>query len=579
MSESLLSLSDINSSQFLVGESDIHSSDWNDVQVPPPTQPFEIPPPTQLVEPEGDYEIPDFPSEPDTFDGAFAVTTRFENPTVLRIRDPWSEPPSRPRTPHAIKTPFPRITVIRDDSSSESSSSWPSTEAHGKHYMRPNDPRIADNPFDRPIAPSRPGWLRVQRDDNSTSDSDSSLAHVQRQRVIRYDDSSSDTDVPQALVAPEDGSVHSENPASHRDNAWKVRACIWTCTLWEDRGLIHRAVCNFVQDYQPEIDEVYACDDIGEATERPHVHLYVKFKTRKSLSFLQKTFGKGHHYLIVKNPEGAKKYVLGLGEHAETKHVFVNQGPNEADPPKAKKPSLFEQFWKEFKAGPKTLERVDQMLDEEKYYSLILQKRNIKNHVNDTYQLNIKPIPNRTKIWLCGPAGCGKSSLARMIASAFPSISLCQVSAGGQLNGYRPGCTSALFDDLELNNVRSRETLFGWFDNFENQADVKGSSTIINAPLILVTRVEQIQELRAVFEWHVNQIEQLSRRFIQFKCDIKNYNGVMFYEIKDLPDEQYYWKASEILDFVANRLDMEPVESIKEEIKQLDQFNIKDHLQ
>jgi len=231
---------------------------------------------------------------------------------------------------------------------------------------------------------------------------------------------------------------------------------------------------------------IYGEEKGAEGT--PHLQGYVKLNVKKAFNSIKKCLPGFHIEKAKGNDEQNYKYCIKEGnvtELGERPRFFANNGEREKI------------RWEEQMALAKKGK-----FDEMNQQVLFTSYHNAKAIAKD----NLVMPPDAgglTGIWICGPAGCGKSRKAR---DEYPNayLKMCNKWWDGYQNQE-----NVIIDDFDKAHSVLGHHLKIWGDRYSFLAEVKGGAFAIRPKLIIVTSQYRIEDIWLDAETQ----EALNRRF------------------------------------------------------------------
>lgn len=311
-------------------------------------------------------------------------------------------------------------------------------------------------------------------------------------RTILFDDNTSDE---------EDAIMQRPKAKAKRIPAFQhIRYCI---TVWE-RDLI---------DALPL--DLFRCISVGEETcpntLRVHYHVACIFKEKTNFSTLKTIFGEQCHIEIMRGSwEQARKYALKDGKVILDINPKSNAGLSNDDK---------RAFFQAILENPTMDTAIELCRQNPLLVDRLERAAFLINHIGLTPK---DSKPNLRVIYLFGPPGCGKSSLARERFLVDHNVFDMCTFHNGFLVGYR-GAKAVLFDDFSpRKNDITPEVLFRLLDPWHSNVSVKGGCRHWAAELIIFTRVESLNDFPLAFNWQPREVNQFSRRITYYARCFKN---------------------------------------------------------
>lgn len=220
------------------------------------------------------------------------------------------------------------------------------------------------------------------------------------------------------------------------------------------------------------------CDDqcSEEHDNKWHGHYYVYYKNARTWKDLKNYFGEQAHIEIPFSNSGAIDYIMGRGEHANSKSNMIEKG---------KMPCNNGQHI----SVKKALELTDEELlciEDHKDIISIMKVRNIFDDGIDLDNWNKK-----VKItYIFGPSGVGKSTLAKKILKDEKYTKAHIVKYEGNFwHGIGNGKGVAIYDDFRDSHLKTSEFI-NFIDYNRHNLNVKNGSILNNFERIIITSVQ-----------------------------------------------------------------------------------------
>nr|QXN75687.1 MAG: replication associated protein [Virus sp.] len=230
---------------------------------------------------------------------------------------------------------------------------------------------------------------------------------------------------------------------------------------------------------------VYACmcdDQCSEEHENKwHGHYYVYYKNPRTWKQLKQYFGDNAHIEIPKSNSGCIDYIMGRGEHANSKSNMQEMGKMPCD--NGKHISV-----------KQALEMTDdELMCLEDHKDLIsIQK------VRDMMDPGIKLSDWHKEIkvtFICGPSGVGKSTKARELLMEEGYLYAHEVKYESTFyHGTGNGKGAAIYDDFRDSHMRASEFI-NFIDYNTHIMNVKGGSVRNHYERIIITSVQHPEDL------------------------------------------------------------------------------------
>lgn len=316
----------------------------------------------------------------------------------------------------------------------------------------------------------------------------------------------------------------------------------WMLTLYNSTKAHVQA---WFDTHKSKIESCAACTDVGEL-DHDHIHIMVSMKELTSGKFFQDTLSPQVHMEVARRYKQCYMYVLGEGEHAANKEVFI-----EYRTPKVSRATVnrvkSDVFWKAVQ-GAKSEVEIKEVLKRPGYEGFIPMLKQAKFFIRETLSRNmIRPVP-RMVVWLNGHTGTGKSLLANKFMDLHQPSSAYMCSTAGQISGPDNDPRSVLLDDFNI-ALTPLTTLFNLTDQYNKTIDVKGSYMWYHADFIFITTIYSPYHVAGMEQTYCtphrkisdHDQEQLSRRinlYIKTASPIpNNLDGYRVMHPDGTPDE------------------------------------------
>lgn len=228
----------------------------------------------------------------------------------------------------------------------------------------------------------------------------------------------------------------------------------------------------------------------------PHLQGYIYYRTEKSLKQLRKLCERGHYEIARGSPDDNRRYCTKDGDFEERGTLPCSSKRKGALGGDAEK-ERWELARKAAKAGD--IESVPPDIYLRFYRTL---KEIAKDHM-------VAPpdAEDLTGIWICGPAGSGKSFSVRQDYPGFyPKM------ANKWWDGYQ-GQPVVCIDDLDKKHDCLGHHLKIWADRYSFLAETKGGAILIRPQTVIVTSQYEISDI-----WPDSETQEaLYRRFTVIK--------------------------------------------------------------
>lgn len=248
-----------------------------------------------------------------------------------------------------------------------------------------------------------------------------------------------------------------------------VRSRKFMVTFWEKR--------EFLWD---DTIMQYACMCDDQCTEehdnRWHGHYYVYYKNQRTWKQLKTYFGDQAHIEIPHSNSGAIDYIMGRGEHANSKSNMIEMGKSPCD--NGKHISVQQ-------ALSMTQAEMAELDDHKDVISIM----KVRNLMDDGIDLNNwhKDI----KItYIYGPSGCGKSTLARNMLKdeGYKKAHMIKYESTFY-HGVGNGFGAAIYDDFRDSHMKPSEFI-NLIDYNRHYMNIKGGTVLNNLERIIITSVQ-----------------------------------------------------------------------------------------
>ena len=247
------------------------------------------------------------------------------------------------------------------------------------------------------------------------------------------------------------------------------RSCKFMVTFWQK--------CEFLWD--PKIMK-YACmcDDkcSDEHDGKWHGHYYVYYKNARTWKQLKLHFGNDAHIEIPKSNSGAINYIMGRGEHAESKSNMIEEGTMPCDNG---------QHISVQQALSMTQDEIANLDDHKDALSIMKVRNLLDDGVDlDDWHKDVKVT------YICGPSGIGKSTMARSILKeeGYKKAHIIKYESTfyhGVGNGYG----AAIYDDFRDSHMKPSEFI-NLIDYNRHYMNIKGGTVLNNLNRIIITSVQ-----------------------------------------------------------------------------------------
>lgn len=253
-----------------------------------------------------------------------------------------------------------------------------------------------------------------------------------------------------------------------------MRSCKFFVTFWEKREFLWD---DKIMKYACMCDD--KCSD--EHDGKWHGHYYVYYKNARTWKQLKQYFGDKAHIEIPHSNSGAIDYIMGRGEHANSKSNMIERGTMPCD--NGKHISVQ-------KALSMTHEEMKE-LDDHKEVLTIMKVRNLMSDGIDldNWHKDIKVT------YIYGPSGVGKSTLARsmLIKEGFRRAHIIKYESTFY-HGVENGMGAAIYDDFRDSHMKPSEFI-NLIDYNRHYMNVKGGTILNNLERIIITSVQHPESL------------------------------------------------------------------------------------
>lgn len=220
------------------------------------------------------------------------------------------------------------------------------------------------------------------------------------------------------------------------------------------------------------------CDDhcSEEHDGKWHGHYYVYYKNARTWKQLKQYFGNDAHIEIPHSNSGAIDYIMGRGEHANSKSNMIEKG---------KMPCNNGQHISVQQALTMTNDEMKDLEDHKDVISIM----KVRNLMDDG--VDLENWHKDVKItYICGPSGVGKSTLARKMLKneGFKKAHIIKYESTfyhGVGNGYG----AAIYDDFRDSHMKPSEFI-NLIDYNRHYMNIKGGTVLNNLERIIITSVQ-----------------------------------------------------------------------------------------
>lgn len=248
-------------------------------------------------------------------------------------------------------------------------------------------------------------------------------------------------------------------------------------TYWEPKDLMWN-----------ESTMKYACKCDDHCTEEHdgkwHGHYFVYYKNPRTWNDIKAYYGNNAHVEIPKSNSGCIKYILGEGEHAESKTNIVQQGEMPCDNGKhltyKEALAMSSEEIKELPITDALMVEKLQKIDRDKPKAFKIS--DWKKTVEVTY--------------ICGPSGIGKSlKVVEELTKNGDDPLVDEIKKEGDFwHGISGEATVAIYDDFRDSHMKASEFI-NFIDYNKHKMNVKGGSVINNYTKIYITSVQRPEDI------------------------------------------------------------------------------------
>lgn len=308
----------------------------------------------------------------------------------------------------------------------------------------------------------------------------------------------------------------------------------WFITLFK---YSREDVLKWFEDNKGDIRQCCVCEDNAPTTGIYHLHIAVCFLGYVRFNRWLSWFPKLPHRFESMNGSyrDARNYVLGRKDgHSEGKKTVLD-----FNPPVEKEVSRTEEFWLAVQEEP-TYENVENLLKLKRFAFMIPHMEAALKYCARFYVPEERKSP-LVVVYFYGRPGSGKSTVASQLFSNFARRSSASFSPSGQLIGIKDFDDCVMFDDLNIGlSTLQHEFLFKLLDKFPFVADVKQTTRVYQPKLVIITRVEAIDEFETEYKWKKVDVEQFERRItFEILCTRTQKPGILNPKI-NRPDDWDY---------------------------------------
>lgn len=230
----------------------------------------------------------------------------------------------------------------------------------------------------------------------------------------------------------------------------------------------------------------YACkcdDHCSEEHEgKWHGHYYVYYKNPRTWNDIKKYYGNDCHIEIPHSNSGAIKYILGEGDHAESKTNIVEFGDMPCDNGKH---LTYREAIQMTKEEIKELPMADALMVMK---CQKIEKENEKIDVDD-WKKEVEVV------FISGPSGCGKTEMAKQIIRESSDRKFSLVKYDGNFwHGATDGKGTAVYDDFRDSHMKGSEFI-NFIDYNKQIMNIKGSNVLNQFNRIIITSVQKLENI------------------------------------------------------------------------------------
>ena len=258
-----------------------------------------------------------------------------------------------------------------------------------------------------------------------------------------------------------------------------VRSCKFFVTFWQK--------CEFLWD-ESIMKYACMCDDhcSEEHDGKWHGHYYVYYKNARTWKQLKKHFGEEAHIEIPHSNSGAIDYIMGRGEHANSKSNMIEKGTMPCD--NGKHISVQ-------RALSMTTTEMQELEDHKDVITIMKVRNLMDDGVDlDAWDKNVKIT------YICGPSGVGKSTMAKNILKkeGYKKAHIIKYESTFY-HGIGNGYGAAIYDDFRDNHMRASEFI-NLIDYRRQNMNVKGATVVNNLERIIITSVQHPETIYSGME-------------------------------------------------------------------------------
>lgn len=271
----------------------------------------------------------------------------------------------------------------------------------------------------------------------------------------------------------------------------------------------------------------------------PHVHVCCRLKNSYDSKYIAEWFGVGEQYVERVKGRWSDMLKYLIHENAPQKYQY---SPDEVV-------SNFD--WVKAKDKNSRKEEiiqgvVDGVIREYNYfnYMTVQEYDKYKKSIDNAFKYRSDVLMsnndrNMEVVYICGESGCGKTSMAKKMASEKGSYF---VSSGSNdiLDGYK-GQDVIILDDLRASSIGLSDLLKMLDNHTASTVKSRYRNKVLECKLIIITSVLPIDKFyKNVFESEDEPIKQFKRRCKTYvKMDIENMEMYVYDEEMDCYDKMY----------------------------------------
>lgn len=248
-------------------------------------------------------------------------------------------------------------------------------------------------------------------------------------------------------------------------------------TYWEPKEIMWNEKC---------MKYACKCDDhcSEEHDGKWHGHYFVYYKNPRTWNDIKKYYGNDCHVEIPKCNSACIKYILGEGEHAESKSNIVQLGEMPCDNGK-------HLTYKD------ALEMTQDEIIELPITDALMVEKLQKMHRDKPKPFKISEWKKEVEvIFITGPSGIGKSlKVVEELTKDGEDPEIDEVKKEGDFwHGISENAEIAVYDDFRDSHMKASEFI-NFIDYNRHKLNVKGGSVMNNYKKIFITSVQKPQEL------------------------------------------------------------------------------------